>query len=98
MIELLLNYKHILKEYLLKVEESVPSGKSITSYLSPQNQNDFFSLWGTDVKEKINLILRKPRIFYFSPYIYIVHRFVPHTNQMSDIIRYVHIKCGKVKV
>lgn len=97
LIELLSKYDPVLREHLTKLELSKQSNshKVLTSYLSPTTQNEFILLLGGMVKEKILNDFKKAK--YFS----IMFDSTPdasHIDQMSEVIRYVHIENKKVEV
>ena len=96
LVELLSHYDPVLKEHLVRIQQqTVPKGEVLTSYLSPKIQNEFISLLGKIVKEKIiedvNKAMYYGILFDSTPD-------VSHQDQMSEVIRYVHIEGGKVEV
>ena len=96
LIGLLLNYDPVLREHLIKLEQSSQSksGKILTSFLSPTTQNEFISLLGRIVKEKILTDIKNAKYFR------IIFDSIPdisHIDQISEIICYVHIENKKVE-
>ncbi|KAJ1101702.1 hypothetical protein NDU88_006767 [Pleurodeles waltl] len=90
--KLLVKYDPVAKQHLHRVQRT---DGYIVSYLSPQSQNEFISLLGDHIRTVIfqNIIKAK----YFA----IMFDSTPdisHTDQMSQVIRYVHIEDSGVHV
>ncbi|KAJ1113301.1 hypothetical protein NDU88_001553 [Pleurodeles waltl] len=90
--KLLAKYDPVAKQHLHRVQRT---DGYIVSYLSPQSQNEFISLLGDHIRTVIfqNIIKAK----YFA----IMFDSTPdisHTDQMSQVIRYVHIEDSGVHV
>lgn len=97
LIELLSKYDPVLREHVTKLELSKQSTshKILTSYLSPTTQNEFILLLSGMVKERILNEIKNAK--YFS-IIFDSTPDVSHIDQMSEVIRYVHIENKKVEV
>ncbi|XP_042210127.1 uncharacterized protein LOC121857953 [Homarus americanus] len=98
LVELLSNYDPVLKEHLLEVKHAIPSqtsGRRVSSYLSPNIQNEFICLLGNNVKEKILADIKKAKYFGI---LFDSTPDMSHTDQMSEVIRYVHIEGDSVEV
>ncbi|XP_042230512.1 zinc finger MYM-type protein 1-like [Homarus americanus] len=98
LVELLSNYDPVLKEHLLEVKHAIPSqtsGRRVSSYLSPNIQNEFICLLGNNVKGKILADIKKAKYFGI---IFDSTPDISHTDQMSEVIRYVHIEGDSVEV
>ncbi|XP_042218327.1 zinc finger MYM-type protein 1-like [Homarus americanus] len=98
LVELLSNYEPVLKEHLLKFKHAIPSetsGRRVSSYLSPNVQTEFICLLGNNVKEKILADIKKDKYFGI---IFDSTPDISHTDQMSEVIRYVHIEGDSVEV
>ncbi|CAH2276695.1 Hypothetical predicted protein, partial [Pelobates cultripes] len=90
--KLLAKYDPVAKQHLHRVQRT---DGYIVSYLFPQSQNEFISLLGDHIRTVIfqNIIKAK----YFA----IMFDSTPdisHTDQMSQVIRYVHIEDSGVHV
>ncbi|KAJ1198369.1 hypothetical protein NDU88_002210 [Pleurodeles waltl] len=90
--KLLAKYDPVAKQHLHRVQRT---DGYIVSYLSPQSQNEFISLLSDHIRTVIfqNIIKAK----YFA----IMFDSTPdisHTDQMSQVIRYVHIEDSGVHV
>ncbi|XP_043288811.1 52 kDa repressor of the inhibitor of the protein kinase-like [Venturia canescens] len=95
LVKLMAKYDPVLKEHWLKLRESAGGVKRVPSYLSKTIQNEFIALLGDHVKKKIVDDIKK------SKYFGIIFDSTPdnsHTDQMSEIIRYVHIEGDVVEV
>lgn len=95
LVKLLSKYDPVLKEHVLRIEHAVGNNKRVGSYLSKGIQNEFISVLGNQVKQKILDDLAEAK--YFG----ILFDSTPdeaHIDQMSEVIRYVHIEGDKVEV
>ncbi|XP_065646998.1 uncharacterized protein LOC136076944 [Hydra vulgaris] len=94
-VSLLSNYDPVLKEHSIRLQQSSESGLIPVSYLSPAVQNEFVSLLGDAVKQELICEIKKAKfytiLFDSTPNIY-------HTEQMSQVIRYVKIDNRNVGV
>ncbi|XP_044147047.1 zinc finger MYM-type protein 1-like [Bufo gargarizans] len=95
LIDLLSNYDPILKEHSMRLKHAVASGKRMTSYFSPKIQNELICLLGNHVKDKIVADIKKAKYFGI---LFDSTPDVSHTDQMCEVIRYVHIEGDKVEV
>ncbi|CAH2284975.1 Hypothetical predicted protein [Pelobates cultripes] len=95
LVELLSNYDPILKEHFMRLKHAVASGKRMTSYFSPKIQNKLICLLGNHVKEKIVADIKKAKYFGI---LFDSTPDVSHTDQMCEVIRYVHIEGDHVEV
>ncbi|XP_030066678.1 zinc finger MYM-type protein 1-like [Microcaecilia unicolor] len=95
LIELLSNYDPVLKEHFVKINQTVSSERRVTSYLSPKIQNEFIHLLGNYVKENIVADIKKAKYFGI---LFDSTPDVSHTDQMCEVIRYVHIEDDKVEI
>lgn len=96
LVHLLSKYDPILKEHLCQVDQqAVKLGKVLVSYLSPSTQNEFITILGECVKEKILSDIKNARYYGL---LFDSTRDVSHIEQMCEVIRYVHIESGKVEV
>ncbi|XP_042214954.1 uncharacterized protein LOC121861371 [Homarus americanus] len=98
LVELLSDYDPVLKEHLLEIKHAIPSqtsGRRVSSYLSPNIQNEFICLLGNNVKEKFLADIKKAKYFRI---LFDSTPDISHTDQMSEVIRYVHIEGDSVEV
>ncbi|CAH2315228.1 zinc finger MYM-type 1-like [Pelobates cultripes] len=86
LIELLSNYDPILKEHFMRLKHAVASGKRMTSMIC---------LLGNHVKDKIVADIKKAKYFGI---LFDSTPDVSHTNQMCEVIRYVHFEGDHVEV
>lgn len=92
LVNLLAKYDPLLMEHLTKIKlgARVP-----VSYLSPETQNEFINLLGQQVRSTIIRCIQEAKyycvIFDSTPDI-------SHKDQMSQVLRYVHIEGEKVAV
>lgn len=63
LVKLMGKYDPVLKEHCMKLEESAGGSKRVSSYLSKTIQNEFISLLGSHVKEKILENIKKAKYF-----------------------------------
>ncbi|CAH2276093.1 Hypothetical predicted protein [Pelobates cultripes] len=94
-VELLSNYVPILKEHFMRLKHAVASGKRMTSYFSPKIQKELICLLGNHVKDKIVADIKKAKYFGI---LFDSTPDVSHTDQMCEVIRYVHIEGDHVEV
>ncbi|XP_043276006.1 zinc finger MYM-type protein 1-like [Venturia canescens] len=92
LVQLLSKYDAVLKEHLLSLEHS-PFPK--VSYLSPEIQNEFISVLSNHVKCTLIEEIKSARYFGM---IFDSTPDVSHTDQMSQVIRFVKIDNRKVEV
>lgn len=105
LVQLLAKYDPVLKEHCLKLEESAGGSKRVSlthqrtkrvpSYLSKGIQNEFILCLGEHVRQKIIEDIKKAK------YYGIIFDSTPDeskTDQMSQIIRFVHIENDIVEV
>lgn len=85
-------YDPVLREHLTNVQLAE---KKTTTYLSPQIQNEFITLLGINVRKRIIADVCAAKYFAI---MFDSTPDVSHTDQMSEIIRYVSIKEGKVDI
>lgn len=86
----------LLGKYDKTLEELISNHKKRSvNYLSPQIQNEFVNLLGQNVRNEILLRIRKSK--YYS-LLFDCTPDVSHNEQMTEIIRYVYIANGKVKI
>ncbi|XP_044151348.1 uncharacterized protein LOC122939347 [Bufo gargarizans] len=95
LIDLLSNYDPILKEHSMRLKHAVASGKRMCSYFSPKILNELICLLGNHVKDKIVADIKKEKYFGI---LFDSTPDVSHTDQMCEVIRYVHIEGDKVEV
>ncbi|XP_063302374.1 zinc finger MYM-type protein 1-like [Pelobates fuscus] len=95
LVELLSNYDPILKEHFMRLKHAVASGKRMTSYFSPKIQNELICLLGNHVKDKIVADIKKAKYFGI---LFDSTPDVSHTDQICEVIRYVHIEGDHVEV
>lgn len=92
LVHLLAKYDPLLMEHLTKVKLGA---KVSVSYLSPEAQNEFINLLGQQVRSTIIGRIQKAKyycvIFDSTPD-------VSYNDQMSQVLRYVHIEGEKVAV
>ncbi|XP_054714780.1 zinc finger MYM-type protein 1-like [Uloborus diversus] len=95
LVNLLSNYDPVLKEHNIRLQQSLKEGKISVSYLSPKVQNEFISILGNSIKAEIVAEVKKANYFGIlldsTPDI-------SHTEQLSEVIRYVHIENRKVEI
>ncbi|CAN7949841.1 unnamed protein product [Ixodes pacificus] len=95
LVEFLSNYDTTLKEHFTRVKTAIPADGRLTSYLSPQTQNEFIQLLGKHVKGEIATEIKEAKYFGI---LFDSTPDVSHVDQMCQVIRYVHIKDGEVTV
>lgn len=88
--KLLAKYDQVASHHLNKVQQSEGY---VVSYLSPQSQNEFIKLLGDHVR--IEIFQRISKSKYFS-ILFDSTPDISHTDQMSQVIRYVHIEGSEV--
>lgn len=92
LVKFLGQYDPVIREHLTRIQNS--EKKSIT-YLSPEIQNEFIDVLGRCVRTSILGEIKKAK--YFA----IMFDSTPdtsHVDQLSEVIRYVHISNGQVRV
>nr|XP_047143105.1 uncharacterized protein LOC124817292 [Hydra vulgaris] len=95
LVSLLSNSDPVLKEHSIRLQQSLESGLITVSYLSPAVQNEFISLLGDAVKQESICEIKKAKFYG------ILFDSTPdksHTEQMSQVIRYVKIDNRNVEV
>ena len=95
MVEFLSKYDPVLKEHLMRLKQSTCKLKASVSYLAPKTQNEFIHVLANHVKEKLVMDIKSSRYFGM------MFNSTPdtsHTDQMSQVIRYVKIHNRKVEV
>lgn len=95
LVRLLSKYDPVLKEHCLKLEATAGGSKRVPSYLSKGIQNEFIQCLGEHVRRTIIADIKKAK------YYGILFDSTPDeskTDQMSQIIRYVHIENDIVEV
>uniref|UniRef100_UPI003590127A zinc finger MYM-type protein 1-like n=1 Tax=Myxine glutinosa TaxID=7769 RepID=UPI003590127A len=95
--EMLSKYDLVLKEHRMRLKRSTCKLKVSVSYLAPKTQNEFISALANHVKEKLVMDINIKSAKYFG----IMFDSTPdisHTDQMSEVIRYVKINNRKVEV
>jgi len=91
-----LDIVELLSKYDKTLEELISNHtKRSVNYLSPTIQNEFVNLLGKKVRNEILSRIRKSK--YYS-LLFDCTPDVSHNEQMSEIIRYVYIANGKVKI
>nr|CAI5852783.1 unnamed protein product [Callosobruchus analis] len=88
-------YDPVLSEHWSKLQKAAGGSQRVPSYLSKGIQNEFLSILSHHVKQKIIDDIKKSKYFgimFDSP------PDESHTDQMSEIIRYVHVEEGAVEV
>ncbi|CAH2245435.1 Hypothetical predicted protein, partial [Pelobates cultripes] len=95
LVELLSNYDPNLKEHFMRLKHAFACGKRMTSYFSPKIQNKLICLLGNHVKDKIVADIKKEKYFGI---LFDSTPDVSHTDQMCDVIRYVHIEGDHVEL
>ena len=96
LVELLSKYDPVLKEHLVRLKQaSRHLQRQHVTYLSPQTQNEFIGLLAAEVKRKLIAEIKSAKyygiIFDSTPDI-------SHTDQMSEIIRLVHVDGQQVQI
>lgn len=89
LLKLISKYDPVMREHFVAIRDSN------ISYLSPEIQNEFISLLGSHVKKSILQDIRQAK--YFSVILDTTPD-ISHTDQMSEIIRYVKIEKDEVEV
>lgn len=90
--KLLAKYDPVAKQHLHKVNQT---DGYVVSYLSPQSQNEFISLLGDHIRTAIFEKITKAKYFAM---MFDSTPDISHTDQMSQVIRYVHIADTEVHV
>ncbi|GLV33620.1 hypothetical protein CBL_21236, partial [Carabus blaptoides fortunei] len=94
MVEMLSKYDPVLKEHLMRLKRSTCKLKVSVSYLASTTQNEFIHVLANHVKEKLVMDIKSA--IYFG----IIFDSTPdtsHTDQMSEVIRYVKIHTRNVE-
>ncbi|XP_060846436.1 uncharacterized protein LOC132926113 [Rhopalosiphum padi] len=94
LIELISQYDPLLAEHVNNVKQSYNNDKVI-SYFSPIIQNELVIILGQQVKDEILNRINKSK--YFS-ILFDCSPDVSHQEQLTEIIRYVHIDNGEVSI
>ena len=94
LVDLLSKYDPVLKEHLIRFKKSIGK-KKIPSYLLSKIQNQFITVLSKHVKDNI---IREIKAAGYYGIMFDSTPDLSHTDQMSEIIRYVHISDGKVEV
>lgn len=95
MVEMLSKYDTVLKEHLMRLKQTTCTVKASVSYLSPETQNEFINVLANHVKEILVNDIKAARYFGF---MFDSTPDMSHTDQMSEVIRYVKIYNGNVEV
>ncbi|XP_053569321.1 LOW QUALITY PROTEIN: zinc finger MYM-type protein 1-like [Bombina bombina] len=95
MVEMLSKYDSVLKEHLIRLKRSTCKLKVSVSYLAPKTQNEFISVLANHVKEKLVMEIKSAKYFGI---MFDSTPDISHTDQMSEVIRYVKISNRKVEV
>ena len=95
MVEMLSKYDPVLKEHLMRLQADTCKLKASVSYLAPKTQNEFISALANHVKEKLVTEIQSAKYFGM---MFDSTPDISHTDQMSQVIRYVKIENGKVEV
>ena len=95
MVEMLSKYDPVLKEHLMRLKISTCTGKASVSYLSPKIQNEFINVLANHAKKNLVMDIKAARYFGI---MFDSTPDISHTDQMSEVIRYVKIHSGKVEV
>ncbi|XP_065645463.1 uncharacterized protein LOC136075942 [Hydra vulgaris] len=95
LVSLLSNYVPVLKEHSIRLQQSLESGLIPVSYLSPAVQNEFISLLDDAVKQELICEIKKAK-FYGT--LFDSTPDISHTEQMSQVIRYVKSDNRNVEV
>lgn len=90
--KLLARYDPVANQHLTKVQQA---DGYVVSYLSPQSQNEFIKVLGDHIRTQI--LQRILRAKYFA-IMFDSTTDISHTDQMSQIIRYVHIEDTEASV
>nr|CAI5845018.1 unnamed protein product [Callosobruchus analis] len=95
LVKMMAKYDPVLSEHWSKLQKAAGGSQRVPPYLSKGIQNEFLSILSHHVKQKIIDDIKK------SKYFGIMFDSTPdesHTDQMSEIIRYVHVEEGAVEV
>jgi len=95
MVEMLSKYDPVLKEHLMRLNQSTCRLHVSVSYLSPETQNQFINVLANHVKEKLLMDIKAAKYFGI---MFDSTPDISHTDQMSEVIRYVKIHNGEVEV
>lgn len=95
MVEMLFKYDTVLKEHLMRLKRSTCKLKASVSYLAPNTLNEFIGVLATHVKEKLIMDIKSAKYFGI---MFDSTPDISHTDQMSEVIRYVMISDKKVEV
>ncbi|XP_011163667.1 zinc finger MYM-type protein 1-like [Solenopsis invicta] len=95
LIKLIGKYDPVMKEHLIRFDLDNDRQRLPISYLSPDIQNEFITLFAHCVKEKILSEIRKAKYYAV---LFDSTADVAHIDQMTEIIRYVKIDSGKVEI
>jgi len=91
LVHLLDKYDPVLREHLVKVKLGM---NIVTSYLSPEVQNEFVSILAQQVRKKIIAPVKKSKYFCI---IFDSTSDISHKDQLSEVLRYVNMDGNKVK-
>ncbi|XP_063794591.1 zinc finger MYM-type protein 1-like [Pseudophryne corroboree] len=95
MVEVFSKYDPVLKEHLMRLKRNTCKLKVSVSYLAPNTQNEFISVLANHVKEKLVMDIKSAKYFGI---MFDSTPDISHTDQMSEVIRYVTINNMKVEV
>lgn len=95
MVEMLSKYDPMLKDHLMRLKQSTCKLKASISYLAQNTQNEFINVLANHVKELLVTDIKSAKYFGI---IFDSTPDISHTDQMSEVIRYVKIHNGKVEV
>ncbi|XP_061469367.1 zinc finger MYM-type protein 1-like [Rhineura floridana] len=95
LVEMLSKYDPVLKEHLMRLKQSTCKLKVSVSYLPPKTQNEFISALANHVKEMLVMDIKSAKYFGI---MFDSTPDISHTDQMSEVIRYVKISNRKVEV
>uniref|UniRef100_A0A8C5PE46 TTF-type domain-containing protein n=1 Tax=Leptobrachium leishanense TaxID=445787 RepID=A0A8C5PE46_9ANUR len=95
MVAILSKYDPVLKEHCMKLKKSTGRYKVSVSYLAPQTQNEFLSILANHVTEKLVMDIKNAKYFGI---MFDSTPDISHTDQMTEVIRYVKISNRKVEV
>lgn len=92
LVNLIGKYDPVLREHLVKIKMG---GKIAKSYLSPQIQNEFINIVGDKVRQTIIQQVKNAKYYAI---IFDSTPDISHTDQTSQVLRYVFIENQEVKV
>lgn len=95
LVEILSRYDPVLKEHLMRLKHTTCQHKVSVSYLAPTTQNEFISVLANHLKEMLVVDIKSAKYFGI---MFDSTPDISHTDQMSEVTKYVKINNRKLEV